>query len=239
MNPFAHLLELVAGALDRLEAEGALPSGLDRARVTLEPPREAAHGDAATNAAMVLAKAAGRKPLDLARDVAAQLEGAPEVAGVAVAPPGFVNLTMTPPSGSATSARSCWRGRLRAERRRRGGQVNVEYTSANPTGPLHVGHARGTVFGDALANVLAFAGYEVTREYYVNDGGAQIETLARSIHHRYREVLGEDAGPLRRAATRARTSSRRRGIAERKAPAGQGARRRSGWTTSDASAPRP
>ncbi len=197
MNPFAHLLALVTGALDRLEGRGALPAGLDRGRVAVEPPRDAAHGEAATNAAMVLAKAAGRKPLELARELAVMLEGAPEVAAVAVAPPGFVNLTMTP---------AFWQRHVRAillagddygrSAVGRGGQVNVEYTSANPTGPLHVGHARGTVFGDALANVLAFAGYEVTREYYVNDGGAQIETLARSIHHRYREALGEDAGPL-------------------------------------------
>ncbi|HEX8375555.1 MAG TPA: arginine--tRNA ligase, partial [Geminicoccaceae bacterium] len=169
MNPFAHLLDLVTGALDHLEAEGALPAGLDRARVTVEPPREAAHGDAATNAAMVLAKAAGRKPLELAREIAARLEGAAEVAGVAVAPPGFVNLTMTT---------AFWQRQVRAillagddyGRTAVGGgaRVNVEYTSANPTGPLHIGHARGTVFGDALANVLAFAGYEVTREYYVN-----------------------------------------------------------------------
>jgi len=197
VNPFAHLLDLVNGALDRLERDGALPTGLDRARVTAEPPRDPAHGEAATNAALILAKGAGKKPLELAQAIAAALEGAPEVAGVAVAPPGFVNLTMTP-----AFWQRCVRAILLAgpeygrSQVGAGTTVNVEYSSANPTGPLHVGHGRGTVFGDALANLLAFAGYQVTREYYVNDGGAQIETLARSIRHRYREALGEDVGPV-------------------------------------------
>jgi arginyl-tRNA synthetase len=197
LNPFAHLLDLVAAALDRLERDSILPPGLDRARVAVEPPRDPAHGEAATNAAMVLAKAAGQKPLALAERLAAALADAPEVERAAAAPPGFVNLTMAP---------AFWQRQVRAilaagaeygrSGQGAGAAVNVEYTSANPTGPLHVGHGRGTVFGDALASLLAFAGYAVTREYYINDAGAQIETLARSIHHRYREALGEEAGPL-------------------------------------------
>jgi arginyl-tRNA synthetase len=187
----------VTDALDLLEREGALPPGLDRSRVAVEPPRDPAHGEAATNAAMVLAKAAGQKPLALAERLAEALAGAPEVERAAAAPPGFVNLAMAPgfwqrqvlvalAEGEGYGSSAVGAGR----------PVNVEYTSANPTGPLHVGHGRGTVFGDALANLLAFAGHAVTREYYINDAGAQIETLARSLHHRYREALGEDAGPL-------------------------------------------
>lgn len=197
MNPFGHLLGLVASALDRMEADGVLPAGLDRGRVTAEPPRDPTHGEAATNAAMVLAKAAGRKPLDLARALAAALEDVPEVAAVAAVPPGFVNLTMRPAfwqrhlhvvlaAGSDYGRGTVGRGR----------RVNVEYCSANPTGPLHIGHGRGTVFGDALASLLAFADFEVTKEYVVNDAGAQVETLARSLFHRYREALGEAAGPV-------------------------------------------
>jgi arginyl-tRNA synthetase len=197
MNPFRELLELVLDAVGRLQAAGELPQDLDLARVAVEPPRDPAHGEAATNAALVLAKAAGKKPLDLAAKLAAALEGAPVVAGLGTAAPGFVNLTLTPAfwqrqvlevleQGPAYGRSDLGRGR----------KINVEFCSANPTGPLHVGHGRGTVFGDALASVLAHAGYDVTREYYVNDGGAQIETLARSLHLRYREALGEAIGAI-------------------------------------------
>ena len=192
MNAFADLQGLVLDAVRRLQAGGELPAGLDLARVAVEPPRDAAHGEAATNAAMVLAKPAGRPPLALAGRLAEFLAEAPDVARAAAAAPGFVNLTLVPDFwrrqvGAALAAGAGYgRGGLG-----QGRAVNVEYCSANPTGPLHVGHARGTVFGDALANVLAHAGFAVTREYYVNDGGAQMEALARSLHLRYREALGE------------------------------------------------
>ncbi|SNB61558.1 arginyl-tRNA synthetase [Arboricoccus pini] len=197
MNPFDDLSALVTAALGQLQAQGVLPEGQDLARVQVEPPRDAAHGDAATNAALILAKAAGAKPMDIAAALAVALEGAPEVDAAVAAAPGFVNLSMR---------RSFWlrrvpdilaAGALYGRSDQGGGQkVNVEFCSANPTGPLHVGHARGAVFGDALSSLLQHVGYEVTREYYINDGGAQIDTLARTIHHRYREALGMDVGPL-------------------------------------------
>ncbi len=163
----------------------------------VEPPRDAAHGDLATNAAMALAKDAGLKPRDLAERLAAELGKLPQIAKVEVAGPGFINMTLDP---------SVWRQALRAAilagpdfGRSDIGEseaVNVEYVSANPTGPMHVGHCRGAVFGDALANLLAFAGYAVTREYYINDAGAQVDVLARSAYLRYREALGENIGPI-------------------------------------------
>jgi arginyl-tRNA synthetase len=197
MNPFRELLDLVLDAIGRLQAAGELPAGLDLGRVAVEPPRDPAHGEAATNAALVLAKAAGRKPMEIATRLAAALEGAPAIASLGTAPPGFVNLTLTPAFWQRQILTVLEEG---ADYGRsdigQGRKVNVEYCSANPTGPLHVGHGRGTVFGDALAAVLAHAGYAVTREYYVNDGGAQIETLARSVHLRYREALGEAIGDI-------------------------------------------
>lgn len=197
MNAFDELSARVQDALDRLEAAGALPAGLDRARVTVEPPRDASFGDAATNAALVLAKPAGLKPLALAEALAAALRGATPIIDARPAPPGFVNLKLEPGFWRAQIGRvlAAGEGYGRCDIGQ-GRAVNVEYTSANPTGPLHVGHGRGTVFGDALANLLERAGYAVTREYYVNDGGAQIEILARSIHHRYLEALGRDVGPV-------------------------------------------
>ncbi len=163
----------------------------------MEPPRDAAHGDLATNAAMALAKDAGLKPRDLAEQIAAELRKLAEVARVDIAGPGFINLTLDP---------SVWRNSLRdlivsgTDIARsdvgKGELVNVEYVSANPTGPMHVGHCRGAVFGDALANLLAVAGYAVTREYYINDAGAQVDMLGRSVYLRYREALGEDIGPI-------------------------------------------
>jgi arginyl-tRNA synthetase len=191
-NIFSVMLEKIHAANLALVGEGVLPKGIDQSRVVVEPPREAAHGDMATNSAMVLAKEAGKKPRELADALAAKLRDDDLVAKVEVAGPGFINLTLKP---------AAWREALRAVlhagadygRSTRGGgaKVNVEYVSANPTGPMHVGHCRGAVFGDALANLLAAAGYAVTREYYVNDAGAQVDTLARSAYLRYREALGE------------------------------------------------
>jgi arginyl-tRNA synthetase len=191
-NIFALVLDKVRAANAALIADGLLPAGIDQSRVVVEPPRDAAHGDMATNAAMVLAKDAGKKPRELADAMAAKLRADPLVAKVDVAGPGFINLTLEP---------AAWIDALRAVLeagkdygRSRAGQgvpVNVEYVSANPTGPMHVGHCRGAVFGDALANLLAFTGFAVTREYYINDAGAQVDVLARSAFLRYREALGE------------------------------------------------
>lgn len=192
MNPFAELLGLVQAAVRRLQEAGELPEALDLGRIAVEPPRDPAHGEAATNAALVLAKAARKPPMVLAGRLVELLQGAPKVARVGSAPPGFVNLTLEPGFWQQQVAvvldagPDYGRSEIGAGR-----AINVEYCSVNPTGPLHVGHGRGTVFGDALASLLAHAGYAVTREYYVNDGGAQIETLARSLHLRYREALGE------------------------------------------------
>jgi arginyl-tRNA synthetase len=181
-NIFADMLERIHRASDELAAAGLLPSGLDLSRVTVEPPRDQSHGDMATNVAMVLAKDAGKKPRELAEAYAAKLRADALVAGVDVAGPGFINLTLKP---------AAWIGALRDAVRPgsefgrtaigRDARVNVEYVSANPTGPMHVGHGRGAVFGDALANLLAFAGFNVTREYYVNDAGAQVDVLAETI----------------------------------------------------------
>lgn len=197
MSAFARIAALVRGAVERLVAEGALPPGLAFDQVQVEPPRDPAHGEAATNAALLLAKPAGAKPMDLARALAGALAAAPEVVRAEAAPPGFVNLVLQPDFWrreipAALTAGTAY-GRVDLGR---GRPVNVEYCSANPTGPLHVGHGRGTVFGDALASLLAHMGWAVTREYYVNDAGAQIETLVRSVHLRYREALGEPIGPI-------------------------------------------
>ena len=174
-----------------------LGPGADLSRIVVEPPRDPTHGDMATNAAMVLAKEAGKKPRELAESIAANLRGDDKVASVDIAGPGFINLTLKP---------NVWIEELRLvlaagsdygrSEIGRGEKVNVEYVSANPTGPMHVGHGRGAVFGDALANLLSFAGYDVTREYYVNDAGAQVDVLARSAFLRYREALGEDIGTI-------------------------------------------
>src|SRR4051812_21198931 len=196
-NIFAVVLDKVRAANNALVAEGALPAAIDQSRIVVEPPREAAHGDMATNAAMVLAKDAGKKPRELAEAIAAKLRADDLVAKAEVAGPGFINLTLKP---------WAWVGALRAilsqgpyfgrGKMGQGSAVNVEYVSANPTGPMHVGHCRGAVFGDALANLLAFSGYNVTREYYVNDAGAQVDALARSAFLRYQEALGEDIGAI-------------------------------------------
>jgi arginyl-tRNA synthetase len=174
----------------------SLPAGLDFGRVTVEPPRDASHGDLSTNAALVLAKDAGLKPRDLADKLAERLKQLPDVTDVTVAGPGFLNWKL---------AEGVWRGQLSgilaagtrfASAPNKGVKVNVEYVSANPTGPMHVGHARGAVVGDALARLLEKAGYDVTREYYINDAGAQVDVLTRSAHLRYREALGEAIGEI-------------------------------------------
>ncbi len=191
MSLSSELRAVVLGRIEAMVAGGDLPAGLDVAAVTVEPPRDAGHGDMATNAAMVLAKPAGLAPRALAEAMARALAADPRIAAAEVAGPGFINLRLRPwvwqgVVGDVLAGGRDWgRSGLGAGRR-----VNVEFVSANPTGPMHVGHARGAVFGDALARLLAFAGWEVTREYYINDGGAQVDVLARSAYERYREAHG-------------------------------------------------
>jgi arginyl-tRNA synthetase len=194
---YARFARHIDALLDRLESDGALAPDLDREAITVEPPRDPAHGDLATNAAMVLAKGARTNPRALAELIAPGLETLDEVDSAEVAGPGFINLRLIP---------SVWTEELReivrlgADYGRSaigaGSRVNVEFVSANPTGPMHMGHCRGAVVGDALANLLEYAGYAVTREYYVNDAGSQVETLARSAWLRYREALGHDIGDI-------------------------------------------
>src|SRR5690349_16625157 len=197
MSLYAQYSALLGEVLDELVADGVLPADLNRANVAIEPPRDPSHGDLATNAAMVLAKPAGTNPRALAEIINAKLAGLPPVTSVEVAGPGFINIRLKP---------DAWRDELRTILREGetygvsaiGGneRVNVEYVSANPTGPLHMGHCRGAVVGDSLARILEAAGFRVTKEYYVNDAGAQVDTLARSLHLRYREALGEDIGEI-------------------------------------------
>ena len=191
MNIFAEIRSLIVDTLVAMSGAGELPAGLDLDAVAVEPPRDAAHGDMATNAAMVLARPAGLQPRAIADALARRLAEDARVLAVEVAGPGFLNLRLAP---------SVWQGLVRAtltggqafgrSTLGRGQKVNVEFVSANPTGPMHVGHVRGAVFGDALARLLAFTGHEVTREYYINDGGAQVDVLARSAYERYREANG-------------------------------------------------
>lgn len=197
MSLYARYSALLEGVLDDLVSEGQLPTGLDRRSVTVEPPRDPSHGDLATNAAMVLAKAAGSQPRALAEAIKPKLEALPRVTSVGIAGPGFINLRLAP---------DAWRDELRSILREgdeyglskvgANERVNIEYVSANPTGPLHMGHCRGAVVGDSLARLLEAAGFRVTKEYYVNDAGAQVDTLARSVHLRYREALGVDIGEI-------------------------------------------
>ena len=197
MNLFSHVHGAVIDALFALSKAGQLPEGLDLARIAVEPPREAAHGDVSTNAAMVLAKPAAKKPRELAEALARKLAEHEDMESVEVAGPGFINMRL-----KATFWPKLLRSILLAgpaygvSKTGAGKKINVEFVSANPTGPLHVGHCRGAVFGDALANLLEATGAKVTREYYINDAGAQIETLARSAYLRYREALGEDIGEI-------------------------------------------
>jgi arginyl-tRNA synthetase len=191
MNLFADIRLAVTDALDALMAEGVLPAGLDLSAVAVEPPRDPAHGDMATNAAMVLAKPAGLAPRAIAEALAARLLNDPRIEGADVAGPGFLNLRLAPAVWHAVLRAVLLNGTDYGRSAIGAGQkVNVEFVSANPTGPMHVGHVRGAVVGDALSNLLAFAGWTVTREYYINDGGAQVNVLARSAYERYREAHG-------------------------------------------------
>ncbi|NYF32311.1 arginine--tRNA ligase [Sphingopyxis chilensis] len=197
MTLFSRFSDHIGTALDALAARDALPAGLDRGAISVEPPRDPAHGDVATNAAMVLAKPAGMNPRALADLLVGELGKLDEVTEASVAGPGFINLRLADDS---------WRDELALifseggdygrSTMGQGRRVNVEYVSANPTGPMHVGHCRGAVVGDALAALLEYAGHEVIREYYVNDAGAQVDVLARSVHMRYREALGEEIGAI-------------------------------------------
>ncbi len=196
MNIFSNFQHRLAAILEALKAEGVLPATADVNRAGVEPPRDSAHGDMATNAAMVFAREAGAKPRDLAEAIAARLRLEDGVTAVEIAGPGFINIRLAPALYedvlriSVQNPQSYGRGAKRPDK------VNVEYVSANPTGPMHVGHGRGAVFGDALAGLLEFAGHDVTREYYINDAGAQVDVLARSAFLRYREALGETIGDI-------------------------------------------
>ncbi len=192
-NVFAEMLERVRRVSDGLIAAGDLPAGADLSRVTVEPPRDQAHGDMATNVAMVLAKEAGKKPRELAEIFAAKLRADDLITKVEIAGPGFINLSLKSSAWFAALRDAVRLGRQYGKSDLgRGVPVNVEYVSANPTGPMHVGHGRGAVFGDALASLLAFTGFKVTREYYVNDAGAQVDQLARSAYQRYLEAVGRE-----------------------------------------------
>jgi arginyl-tRNA synthetase len=196
-NIFTEMLDRVRRANGALITAGVLPAGIDQSRVSVEPPRDPAHGDMATNAAMVLAKDAAKKPRDLAAAIAERLRDDPLVHKVDVAGPGFINLTLKPEAWIEALRTALRLGTRYGSSEIGGGTpVNVEYVSANPTGPMHIGHCRGAVFGDALANLLAFSGFNVTREYYINDAGAQVDVLARSAYLRYREALGDDIGAI-------------------------------------------
>lgn len=197
MDVFAEIESRISAALEALKSEGDLPSDLPTSGFDVETPRDPTHGDLASNVAMVLAKPARMKPRDIAEKLQARLSADADVASVSVAGPGFLNITLKP---------AFWHRLVQAILKEGGGYgrstlgqgktVDIEYVSANPTGPMHVGHCRGAVFGDVLANLLAFAGFDVTREYYVNDAGGQVDVLARSVFLRYREALGEDIGAI-------------------------------------------
>ncbi|CAA2141564.1 arginine--tRNA ligase [Hyphomicrobium sp. ghe19] len=197
MNVFADVVARVRTALTDLQSEGFLPKDIDLPAFDAEPPRDPSHGDVAVNAAMVLAKSAKMKPRDIAEALKAKLETAPDVAKIDVAGPGFLNITFKT---------GVWQSLVRTILKEgsafgrgaagHGEKLDVEYVSANPTGPMHVGHCRGAVFGDALANLLVFAGFDVAREYYINDAGGQVNVLARSAFLRYREALGENIGAI-------------------------------------------
>ena len=197
MSLYARYAALLDGVLDDLQSDGVLPAEVNRRAVAVEPPRDASHGDLATNAAMVLAKPAGTNPRALAEAIAPKLQELPDVTSVEVAGPGFINIRISP---------QAWRNELKSilvegdkyglSDVGRNERVNVEYVSANPTGPMHMGHCRGAVVGDALARLLEAAGFRVTKEYYVNDAGGQVDVLARSLHMRYREALGEAVGEV-------------------------------------------
>jgi arginyl-tRNA synthetase len=197
LNLFSHVHSVVIHALAAMTAEGKLPRDLDFTRVSVEPPREAQHGDVATNAAMVLARPAGLAPRDIAAELVCHLSQHEDIARAEAAGPGFINMRLKASfwpkflESALTLGDDFGRSALG-----QGKRINVEFVSANPTGPLHVGHCRGAVFGDALANLLEATGSKVTREFYINDAGVQIEVLARSVFMRYREALGESIGNI-------------------------------------------
>jgi arginyl-tRNA synthetase len=197
MNLFAHFQAIVHSAIEALVAAGKLPTGLDLSRMTTEPPRDHTHGDVSTNAAMVLAKPSGLAPRAIAEMLVPLLAANSDIVSAAAAGPGFINIKL---------ADAFWPRLLKSalaagddygsSQLGTGQKVNVEFVSANPTGPLHVGHCRGAIFGDALASLLQLAGYDVTKEYYINDAGAQVDVLAQSAYLRYREALGEEIGEI-------------------------------------------
>jgi arginyl-tRNA synthetase len=196
MNIFNDFEHRITAALTAMVAEGELPQGLDLSRVVCEPPRDRSHGDISTNAAMVLAKEAGLPPRALAEKIAPRLHSQ-DVAKVELAGPGFINLALAPQVFEEVLRACLAQGaRFGASTIGEDAKVNVEYVSANPTGPMHVGHGRGAVVGDAIASLLAFAGHAVTREYYINDAGSQVDMLARSVYLRYLEALGEAIGEI-------------------------------------------
>src|ERR1700723_4803888 len=200
MNIFAHFQSPIASLLEKRMAAGELARDLDLGRFVVEPPREASHGDLSTNAAMVYAKEAkqaGSNSRALAEGLVADLKCEPDVQSADAAGPGFINIVLKPEVYEKVLETVLVHGqRFGAGAPSAEGPVNVEFVSANPTGPMHVGHARGAVFGDALSSLLIFAGREGTREYYINDAGGQVDVLARSAFLRYREALGEDIGPI-------------------------------------------
>ncbi len=197
INLHADFARVIDAALEALEAAGTLPGGLNRGAVTCEPPRDPSHGDLSTNAAMVLAKPAGTNPRALAALLIAELEREPRVVSAEIAGPGFINLRLTDDAWRGELALIASAGADYGRSTMGGGKVvNIEYVSANPTGPMHMGHCRGAVVGDALADLLAYSGHTVIKEYYVNDAGAQVDVLARSVHMRYREALGQAVGAI-------------------------------------------
>jgi len=197
MNVFNHYRAAIEEIVGGLTADDTLPADLALNRISVEPPRDPSHGDISTNVAMVLAKPAGRKPRDLAGMIAGRLSESDGVDSVDIAGPGFINLRLDAGLWQRQIAEILQAGVSYGDTDIGAGQpINVEYVSANPTGPMHVGHARGAVIGDVLAALLAKAGFDVTREYYINDAGVQVDVLARSAHLRYREALGENIGEI-------------------------------------------
>ena len=197
MNLYQHFREEIIRIIEESAAQGEIPSGLDLANVVVEPPRDASHGDITTNAAMVLSKPAGMKPLNLAQLLTERIDGIEWIFETEIAGPGFINMRLDVPFWHMRLEEILLTGPAYGDSAIGGGvAVNVEYISANPTGPLHVAHARGAVVGDALASLLEKVGYDVTREYYVNDAGAQVEALARSVYLRYQEAGGENIGEI-------------------------------------------
>ena len=193
-HDFANKIKAVLNDIDVFKEKGA---GADLSRITVEAPRDPAHGDVATNVAMLLGKPLGMNPRDFANLVVEKLQADADIAEVSVAGPGFINIRLAPLYWQKLLAAMVSSGeKFGSSELGKGRKVNVEYVSANPTGPMHVGHCRGAVVGDTLANLLAFTGHEVTKEYYINDAGSQIDVLAKSVYLRYREALGDKVGEI-------------------------------------------